>query len=57
MNQNPSSQSQSLAATTTQKTRALHKLSAISVWMAPIIVCVVLIVLSLAVAGFLLGDK
>jgi hypothetical protein len=27
------------------------------VWMAPIIVCVVLIVLSLAVAGFLLGDK
>jgi hypothetical protein len=29
----------------------------ISVWMAPIIVCVVVILLSLAVAGFLLGDK
>jgi hypothetical protein len=57
MNQNPSSQSQSLPAATTQKTRASDKLSATTVWMAPIIVCVALIVLGLAVAGFLLGDK
>ena len=57
MNRNPSSPSQWQAAEAAEKTRAIHKLSMISVWMAPIIVCVVVILLSLAVAGFLLGDK
>ena len=57
MNQNSSSPSQRQAAEAVETTRAIRKLPAISVWAAPIIVCVVAMVLSLAVAGFLLGGK
>jgi len=54
MNQNCSSQSQWQAAKTAEKT---DKLSLISEWVAPIVVWVVVIALSLAVAGFLLGER
>jgi len=57
MNQSSSSQSRWQATERAEKTRAIHKLSMISAWMAPVIVCVVVIVLGLAVAGFLLGNK
>lgn len=57
MNRNSSSQSQGQDGEAAEKSRDLHRLSMISAWMVPVIVCVVVIVLSLAVAGFLLGDK
>jgi hypothetical protein len=57
MNQNSQSQSQWQDGEAAEKSRDLHRLSMISAWMVPVIVCVVVIVLSLAVAGFLLGDK
>jgi len=58
MNRNSSSQSQWQDGEAAEKSRDLHRLSIMmSAWMVPVIVCVVAIVLSLAVAGFLLGDK
>ncbi|MGO8985247.1 MAG: hypothetical protein ACLPHI_06650 [Terriglobales bacterium] len=50
---NQDSRSQSPA----DKSRELHKLSLMSVWIAPVICGIVAIVLSLAVAGFVLGEK
>lgn len=54
MNQNSSSQSQLQAA---EKTRAIDKLSVIGEWLAPIIAWAVVIVLCLAITGFLLGEE
>jgi len=54
MNQNVSSQSSGHAA---ENSRDLHKMSLMSVWIAPVIFGVVAIVLSLTVAGFVLGTK
>jgi hypothetical protein len=57
MNQNSSSQSQLQAAEAAEKTRAIDKLSVIAEWLAPIIAWAVVIVLCLAIAGFLLGEE
>ena len=58
MNQNsfPQSQGQAAAAAA-EKKRTINQPLVISVWVAPIIVGVVVLVLSLAVAGVLLGGK
>jgi hypothetical protein len=54
MNQNSSSPWQWQAA---EKTHAIDELSVIGEWVAPIIGRVVVIALTLAVAGFLLGEE
>jgi len=57
MNQHFSPQSPWQALGTTEKNRAAQKPLVISVWVAPIIVGVVVIMVSLVVAALLLGNK
>jgi len=57
MNQSSSSQSQLQTTKAAEKTRAIHTRLVISVWEVLIPVCVAVLILSLAVAAFLLGGK
>lgn len=57
MKQNFSPQSQWQALESAEQNRTIQMPKVISVWVAPIIVCVVAIMLSLVVAALLLGNK
>jgi hypothetical protein len=57
MNQNSSPQSQWQVLDVAKQNRETEKPLGISVWVAPIIICVAVILLGLAVATLLLGNQ